>query len=140
MNRELQRVLEDAAWDGDVIAVVHLVNHPDVDPAADRSTALLHAAHSGHWRCVEILLPVSNPLERNSEALWRSARHGHGRVVRLLAPASSTGGWEPWMWAELSPTMARMVARFSSTIAGTAGNMSMPPRKPNRKVRTPHDT
>jgi hypothetical protein len=106
MDKELQRMLDDAAWDGDASTVAQLVNHPDVDPAADHSTALLHAAHRGHWRCVELLLPVSEPLERNSEALWRAAKHRHGRVVRLLAPASDTSGWERWMWDALHPPMA----------------------------------
>lgn len=84
MNHQLQRALEDAAWDGDTATVVVLINHPGVDPSADHSTALLHAAHRGHWRCVEVLLPVSDPNARNAEPLWRGASHGHARVIRLL--------------------------------------------------------
>jgi hypothetical protein len=105
MDMKLQRSLEDAAWDGDAIAVALLINRPDVDPAADHSTALLHAAHRGHWRCVELLLPVSNPLERNSEALWRAARYRHPRCVRLLAPVSDTSGWSADLWTQLQPDM-----------------------------------
>lgn len=106
MDMQLQRLLQDAAWDGDYVTVALLIGHPDVDPAGQRSAALLHAAHRGHWRCVEILLPVSNPLEHNSEALWRAAKHRHRRVVRLLAPLSNTGGWEGWMWKELGERAA----------------------------------
>lgn len=109
MNRALQRELEDAAWDGDIITVTMLIQHPDVDPAADHSTALLHAAHRGHWRIVEMLMPVSNPLERNSEPLWRAAKHRHGRVVRLLVPVSDVSGWEAWMWEELPPKSRRLI-------------------------------
>jgi hypothetical protein len=111
MDMKLERLLQDAAWDGDAIAVRLLINRPDVDPAADHSTALLHAAHRGHWRCVELLLPVSNPSERNSEALWRAAKHRHGRVVRLLAPVSDTSGWATWMWNELPPAMRTMMEK-----------------------------
>jgi hypothetical protein len=106
MNKELQRLLQDTAWDGDAIAVAHLIQHPDVDPAADHSTALLHAAHRGHWRCVELLILVSNPLERRSEALYRAAKgtsKGHRRCAALLAPMSDTRGWQGWEWAALPP-------------------------------------
>jgi hypothetical protein len=105
MNLMLQRQLEDAAWDGDANLVAHLIKHPDVDPAAYHSTALLHAAHRGHWRIVEVLIPVSNPGERRSEALYRAAKGksaGHRRCVALLAPLSDTDGWKEWEWAELS--------------------------------------
>lgn len=104
MNRALQRELEDAAWDGDAIAVAHLINRPDVDPGADHSTALLHAAHRGHWRCVEVLIPVSCPLERRSEALHRASRGrtaGHQACVRLLLPLSDPTVWEAWERNEL---------------------------------------
>lgn len=101
MNPQLQRALQDAAWDGDHLTVASLMHHPDVDPAGQHSAALLHAAHRGHWRCVELLLPVSDPNARNAEALWRAAKHGNRRVVRLLAPVSDTSGWDRWMWDEL---------------------------------------
>ncbi|WP_456969680.1 hypothetical protein [Luteibacter sp. HA06] len=60
-----------------------------------------HAAHRGHWRCVQLSLPVSDPNERNAEALWRAAEHGHAKVVRLLAPVSDVSCWEDWMWMDL---------------------------------------
>jgi hypothetical protein len=101
MNHELQRALENAAWDGDAATVAALIGHPEVDPAGGRSTALLHAAHRGHWRCVQLLLPVSDPSARNAEALWRACKHRHTRVVRLLGPVSDTSGWEDWMWDAL---------------------------------------
>lgn len=106
MNLMLQRQLEDAAWDGDANLVAHLIKHPGVNPAAHHSTALLHAAHRGHWRIVEMLIPLSNPRARRSEALYRAAkgRHQrHGRCVVLLAPLSDTRGWQDWEWAELPP-------------------------------------
>jgi ankyrin repeat protein len=112
MNQQLQRALEDAAWDGDALTVAHLINHPEVDPARDHSTALLHAAHRGHWRCVELLLPVSDPSERNAEALWRACKHRHVRVVRLLAPVSDVSGWDAWMWHDLAPGDAYRVRRI----------------------------
>jgi hypothetical protein len=109
MDMKLQRLLQDAAWDGDVLTVAHLVNHPDVDPADDHSTALLHAAHRGHWRCVELLIPVSNALERDSEALWRAAKHRHRKATRLLVPVSDTRGWGRWQWDDLSPAMVAWI-------------------------------
>jgi hypothetical protein len=114
MDMKLQRLLQDAAWDGDALTIAGLISHPDVDPAADHSTALLHAAHRGHWRCVELLLPVSDPLERNSEALWRAARHRHGNAIRLLAPVSDCSGWDGWMWDELPTTSVRLVRKLIS--------------------------
>ncbi|WP_090054010.1 ankyrin repeat domain-containing protein [Luteibacter sp. 329MFSha] len=101
MNLTLQRLLDDACWDGNANLVAQLIEHPDVDPAAHHSTALLHAAHRGHWRCVELLIPVSNPKARNSEALWRACKHRHRTAARLLLPVSDPAKWEAWMWAEL---------------------------------------
>lgn len=121
MNHKLQRQLDDAAWDGDATRVAFLIAHPDVDPAAHHSTALLHAAHRGHWRCVELLLPVSNPRERRSEALYRAAKgksSGHRRCVALLAPLSNTDLWEAWEWAALSP---RSVAKLCHQTTGKVG-------------------
>ena len=101
MNLTLQRLLDDACWDGNANLVAQLIEHPDVDPAAHHSTALLHAAHRGHWRCVELLIPVSNSKARNSEALWRACKHRHRTAARLLLPVSDPAKWEAWMWAEL---------------------------------------
>jgi hypothetical protein len=123
MDMTLQRLLQDAAWDGDDFTVAHLIHHPDVDPAADHSTALLHAAHRGHWRCVEILLPVSNPLEHNSEALWRAAKHSHTRVVRQLLPISDVSAWEDWLWNELPVRSRRCIERMESVLM-TSGSAS----------------
>jgi len=114
MNHDLQRTLEDACWDGDANLVAHLLQHPDIDPAAHHSTALLHAAHRGHWRIVEMLIPVSNPMARRSEALYRAARGrtaGHRRCLRLLAPVSDTREWEAWEWAELPASSTAMLLR-----------------------------
>jgi hypothetical protein len=114
MDMQLQRLLQDAAWDGDHVTVALLIGHPDVDPAGQRSAALLHAAHRGHWRCVELLLPVSNPLEHRSEPLLRAARgrsKGHRRCVALLAPWSDTSRWEPWEWDEVGPWAVNLLQR-----------------------------
>jgi hypothetical protein len=105
MDRTLQRAFCDACWDGNTDMVRQLLAHPELAPDADHSAGLLHAAHRGHWRIAEMLMPVSNALERNSEALWRAAKHRHGRVVRLLAPVSDTSGWEPWQWDEIPASM-----------------------------------
>jgi hypothetical protein len=114
MNLTLQRLLDDACWDGDANLVAQLIEHPDVDPAAHHSTALLHAAHRGHWRIVEMLIPVSNPTERRSEALYRAAKGstaGHRRCLQLLAPASDTREWEAWEWQELPVWSAGALGR-----------------------------
>lgn len=110
MNHELQRALADAAWDGDHLTVAALIDHPDVDPSGQHSAALLHAAHRGHWRCVELLLPVSDPNARNAEALWRAAKHRHTKVVRLLAPVSDTSGWERWMWEAIASSILALLS------------------------------
>lgn len=126
MNHQLQRALDDAAWDGDHLTVAALITHPEVDPAAHHSAALLHAAHRGHWRCVQLLLPVSNPNERNAEALWRAAKHGHAKVVRLLAPVSDTSGWERWMWAELGARDSWLIAAPAPTSPLPGSNLARP--------------
>src|ERR1700744_4744864 len=117
MNNALQRALEDAAWDGDVLLVAHLINHPEVAPAADHSTALLHAAHRGHRSCIDLLLPVSDPTARRSEALWRAAKHRHRRCVRVLARFSDVGAWETWQWEEI-PAEMRDLVRWCSNVPG----------------------
>lgn len=116
MDTQLQRHFCDACWDGRTDMVRQLLGHPEAVPDADHSTALLHAAHRGHWRIVEILMPVSNPLERNSEALWRAAKHRHGRVVRLLASVSDTLKWSDDLWIQL-PSRMRIV--LEQAVAGT---------------------
>ncbi|MDR6643571.1 hypothetical protein J2X57_002792 [Luteibacter sp. 1214] len=104
MNSILQHQLDDACWDGDANLVASLIKHPDVDPASHHSTALLHAAHRGNWRIVEMLIPVSHPMERRSEALYRAASGrtaGHRRCVSLLIPVSDAREWEAWEWRAL---------------------------------------
>ncbi|QWT22096.1 ankyrin repeat domain-containing protein [Bacillus sp. NP157] len=115
MNLVLQRALCDAAWMGDACTVEALIHHPDVDPAAHHSTALMHGAHRGKRHCVHLLLPVSNPNARNAEPLWRAARYRRASCVRLLAPVSDTTGWESWQWAELPEAMQALVRRHSPT-------------------------
>jgi hypothetical protein len=110
LEKDLQRQLCDAAWDGNEAVVAALINHPDVRPAAHHSTALVHAAHRGKLGCLVLLLPVSDPTARNSEALWRAARQGRTSCVRVLASVSDTSGWERWMWDELKPAMRAIAA------------------------------
>ena len=66
-ERELERQLQDAAWDGDEVTVVRLLQNLGVDPAALHSAALKNAGQRGRGRCVELLLPVSDPKAHNSE-------------------------------------------------------------------------
>lgn len=54
------------------------------DPKADGSRALLMAILNGHSACVEILIPVSEPLSLHPDALRQAARHGHADCLRLL--------------------------------------------------------
>ncbi|WP_425482997.1 hypothetical protein [Luteibacter jiangsuensis] len=124
MNHELQRQLQDAAWDGDHLSVAALIDHPEVDPAGQHSAALLHTAHRGHLRCVELLLPVSDPNARRSEALQRAAKGrkpGHLRCLRLLARWSDTTSWETWEWDAL-PNWSReaLAHRRADAVAGAA--------------------
>jgi hypothetical protein len=113
MDRQLQRLFCDACWDGDIYRVQTLLANPELIPTADHSTGLLHAAHRGHTRVVELVLPFSHPLERNSESLWRAARYRHRSCVRLLLPVSDTSQWESWQWDELSPDMAAFLRRLT---------------------------
>lgn len=111
MEKDLQRQLCDAAWDGNEAVVAALIHHPDVNPRAHHSTALMHAAHRGKLGCVMLLLSVSDPTARSSEALWRAARYGRRSCARALAPVSDTSGWERWMWDELKPEMQSLLRR-----------------------------
>lgn len=98
------RALPDAAWDGDLAAVRHLLA-AGADPCADHSCALLHAAHRGHPPIVALLLEAgADALARRSEALHRAAKGRtarHRACVRLLLPVSDPGAWEGWEWEEL---------------------------------------
>lgn len=114
LNRELERQLQDAAWDGDQVTVARLLQNSGVDPAALYSAALKNAAQRG--RCVELLLPVSDPKAHDSEALWMAARFRHGRCVSLLAPVSDVSGWADWQWNDLPSAMR---TRISEAWAGS---------------------
>lgn len=121
MNHDLQRKLCDAAWDGDVCLVEALIANPEVIPEAHHSTALMHAAHRGKTRCVEVLLPVSNPNARNAEPLLRAAQHRRTACVRVLAPVSDTSGWEPWQWSEIPGAMVELLRRLGHLPARVHG-------------------
>ncbi|WP_170207609.1 ankyrin repeat domain-containing protein [Luteibacter pinisoli] len=118
MNPHLQRMLCDAAWDGDARLIEALLNDPDVIPGAHHSTALVHAAHRGKTRCAELLLPVSDPQARNAEPLWRAARYRRAACVRLLAPLSDTTHWARWQWDELPSAMTALLVRLGKEVPG----------------------
>lgn len=107
------RALPDAAWDGDLAGVRHLLA-AGADPRAAHSCALLHAAHRGHPPIVELLLAAgADPLARRSEALHRAAKGTtarHRACVRLLLPLSDPGAWEAWEWDELDPRARPLLA------------------------------
>lgn len=115
MDLQLQRMLCDAAWDGDAKGVRALLAYPGIVPAAHHSTALMHAAHRGKTACVELLLPVSDPNARNAESLWRAACHGRAACVRRLASASDTSGWEAWHWQAVPPAMRVLLGKLGHT-------------------------
>jgi len=122
MDHIKQRLLHDAAWDGDMHAVLTLMADPAVDVAGQHSCALLHAAHRGHWRLVEWLLPLSDPMAHRSEALLRAATHGHGRCVTLLAPVSDPTVWYPHEWAGIRPALRARICRLAGVCAGWAAS------------------
>jgi len=109
MNLKKQRMLHDAAWDGRLDILLSLVVDPDVDVAGQHLCTLMHAAHRGHPRAVELLLPLSDATAHRSEALLRAASRGHQRCVRLLVPVSGTSGWCPHEWDALSPAARRLI-------------------------------
>lgn len=55
----------------------------------DGSNALVAAAENGHAGCVELLIPISDPLAHESLALLLAAENGHAQCVELLTPASN---------------------------------------------------
>lgn len=91
-----QHLLE-AATTGKVDEVRRLL--PISDPLFKCSGALRMAAQEGHWECVQLLIPVSDPRALEEEtleagtvletALELAAMHGHLACVRLLIPVSN---------------------------------------------------
>lgn len=57
-------------------------------PKDARSLALRKAAREGHARCVELLIPVSNPNAQRWSPLILAAQRGRDRCVELLLPAT----------------------------------------------------
>jgi ankyrin repeat protein len=110
------RELQDAAWDGDFYGAKVLLA-AGADPRADRSCALMHAAHRGHPHIVELLLKAgADPRERRSESLMRAAkgstaRHRHC-VCLLLGGGAATVLWDEWEWRELKPKMQDWVRQW----------------------------
>ena len=95
MDLQLQRMLCDAAWDGDAKGVRALLARPGIVPAAHQSTALVHAAHRGKTACVELLLPVSDPNARKrqlAKTLGADEAIDHGCCGRLSSHSGIT--WE----------------------------------------------
>lgn len=78
-------MLRDAAIRGDVGRLKEFIPQSNI---TSNTNALVWAAQRGNADCVELLIPVSNPLWENSEALNRAAMYGHTECVRLLIPVS----------------------------------------------------
>lgn len=53
-----------------------------------RYRALCIASMKGNEACVEVLLPLTNPMADSSKALRLAMRHGHLECARLLLPFS----------------------------------------------------
>lgn len=62
---------------------------PVSDPMVDEGEPLRVAAREGHTQCVAALLPVVDPMVDESIALRTAAKHDHTDCVRLLIPVSN---------------------------------------------------
>jgi len=91
-KRRAQRLFFQAAHDGDfaeMTALLPRVDPKQADPERDGMTALMHAAHRGHVKAIEALLPVSEPFARaknGQTALMFAAFGKNPDAVRLLLP------------------------------------------------------
>lgn len=85
LGQENTRFIE-AARDGDVELLQSLI---PLTPIEDRNRALMWAAEEGALRCVNTLIPVSNPKANNSFALVAAARKGFAACVQRLIPVSN---------------------------------------------------
>lgn len=54
------------------------------------TNALIKASEMGYPKCVELLIPVSNPTADNSQALRVADYNGHSECTTLLFPVSDT--------------------------------------------------
>lgn len=87
-NAVLSEKLVGAALVGDLKQVSSLLSR-GADGLFDNSRALRHAAEHGRIKCLELLIPVSNPLAYESHALQLAAMNGHIDCVKLLIPHSN---------------------------------------------------
>lgn len=85
MNTDLLKQLTQAVKNANHCEVQRLAALVD---AKDASLALESAAENGHVECVQVLLSVANPLDRESHALWEAIANNHVACVQLLAPVS----------------------------------------------------
>jgi len=56
---------------------------------SENTSALHHAAAQGHFQCVALLIPASDPKADDSWALQMAARYGRTQCVELLVPVSN---------------------------------------------------
>lgn len=84
-NQNLNLISHAKAGDARAVASLLALG---VNPRGRESAALFEAAENGHADCVEILIPVSDPMAVNSRALRHAARAGHAAVVQLLMAVS----------------------------------------------------
>ena len=88
--------LRVAAESGDEAEVEALLLNPKCDPLSkddnkDGMTAVMIAASNGHEACLQLLLPVSDPLAKDhwgGTALMHAASDGHASCVNILLPLS----------------------------------------------------
>lgn len=92
---DLDYKLRKAAEMGDAAELKVLLLQAKCNPRSkgyDGMTALMHAAYSGDASCTQLLIPLSNGLEKDSTgmtALMWAAAYGHDACTQVLVPASN---------------------------------------------------
>lgn len=87
-QKDIQRGLVKAAWEGHAPIVALLLDHCISDHTAEHNEALYRASSRGHVDIVTLLLPVADPLDQFSRCLLRATVNGHMDCVQLLLPHS----------------------------------------------------
>ena len=117
--KDINEILMQTAKAGSEDQLKALLNDPKYNAlAVSRTygqTALMVSAFAGHNHCVEILLPVSDPLAQDKygwTALMGAAMYGHEACIKFLLPVS-----DPLARAENGAT--------ASSLAKIMGNKSL---------------
>lgn len=76
----------EQGYDGLVSCV--MTEHPQHLNENTYTRALQVSAKHGHQRCVEVLIPVSDPKQSQSQALWLAAHNQHMDCCQQLWPVS----------------------------------------------------